>query len=457
MFLDDPDSFTVYPSITLPEDGSPPLHHDDVLAMAFCPPNILATSSYDGDVVLCNLYSGHILHRLRPYSFDEGSARANRSIDKVLFLTERMQLQEAATLVTSGADGIIRWWNVEEGYLMWETDGTHGRREGVFSMCANAANTVLVTADALGWVTVWDISQTCLDVRSPRVMPVLHSFRAHARSIVNLDLVEGFDMLVTASTDGTARMYTFAGIFVGTFGQPALWDLGNPATSPTPTTPKTPSAYAESQTSSPLNPAATCAPGGGMGDPTTLGRLSREGSRSGSDAGFASSSGNLPPLDLAPGGRTASFLDVHNPARRETDPQLQPPGASASMAAMGTLLPQLVPPRAAPRTADLLRRDYSTWYATTLFARGLRTRAPGRRQEGVAAASAARTAACAVGEARTAGLRIYHRLQPQELADVDGLIQMSGFKGKAAGDAVGLKSGAGSGVAPVGGKGAVVG
>jgi WD40 repeat protein len=34
-------------------------HTDDVLSMAFCPPNVLATSSIDGQIIIWNLESGH--------------------------------------------------------------------------------------------------------------------------------------------------------------------------------------------------------------------------------------------------------------------------------------------------------------------------------------------------------------------------------------------------------------
>ena len=35
-------------------------HKEDILSVAQCPPNLLATASYDGQVIVWNMVSGHI-------------------------------------------------------------------------------------------------------------------------------------------------------------------------------------------------------------------------------------------------------------------------------------------------------------------------------------------------------------------------------------------------------------
>ena len=40
-------------------------HSDDVMSVAFCPPNLLATASYDGEVIVWNMVSGHDFCHLR--------------------------------------------------------------------------------------------------------------------------------------------------------------------------------------------------------------------------------------------------------------------------------------------------------------------------------------------------------------------------------------------------------
>eukprot|EP00842_Homolaphlyctis_polyrhiza_P001651 jgi/Hompol1/2487/HPOL_006013-RA len=231
MFTDDPDSLTLYPTFTWPDPhiagSTNGWHEDDILSMVFCPPNILATSSYDGEIVICNLHSGHILHRLRPIDRDDQSHKLrSKSIDKVLFLQERSSNRESASLVSTGTDGLVRFWNIFFGILMCEIDGTQGRKEGIFTMVTNASNTLLFTGDALGYVCVFDIHDTAISGDSPATMPLVVSFRAHLRSVTSMDIVEGPDVLVTCSADCTIRMFTMKGEYVGIFGQTNLWELG---------------------------------------------------------------------------------------------------------------------------------------------------------------------------------------------------------------------------------------
>ncbi|KAJ1549401.1 WD40 repeat domain 95 [Cladochytrium tenue] len=95
-------------------------------------------------------------------------------------------------------------------------------------MCVNPPNTILVTGDSSGWVTAFDISLTCVDERSDITPPVVISvFRAHLRGITNVDLIES-SIIITASSDGTARLFTLQGMYVGTLGQEASWDLSLP-------------------------------------------------------------------------------------------------------------------------------------------------------------------------------------------------------------------------------------
>ncbi|KAJ3130047.1 hypothetical protein HK098_006759 [Nowakowskiella sp. JEL0407] len=228
MFADDSDSFTLYPTQIWPEEWSEPLHTDDILTMSFCPPNILATGSFDGEIVLINLVSGHVIHRLRPPFYSK-----MRSIDKIVFLLERLNNKLGASMITTGADGILRWWNTDEGYLMFEVEGTLGKGNGIYAMCVNSANSLLITGDSQGFATVWNIKETCLDDKTPmgqEIISILYFWRCHMKSIVSVEIVEPQEMIITASTDCTVRLFTIRGEFVGTFSQPELWDLGIPET-----------------------------------------------------------------------------------------------------------------------------------------------------------------------------------------------------------------------------------
>ncbi|KAI9330378.1 WD40-repeat-containing domain protein [Zopfochytrium polystomum] len=228
IFEDDASAARIRPRAVYPNKKDPtPWHHEDVLCCDFCPPFLLATGSYDGQIAISNLQSGHLIHRLKWPGADDKS-NPNRSIDKVLFLKERIMMKNAATLLTTGADGVIRWWQIDTAFLIWEMDATQGNGEGIYAMSVNSSNNLLVTGDSQGWVTVFDISLTCIDDRDEITPPnVLSVFRGHLKGIVSIDLMES-SFMVTASTDGTARVFTARNNFLPNFSHNyglGLWRL----------------------------------------------------------------------------------------------------------------------------------------------------------------------------------------------------------------------------------------
>lgn len=53
-------------------------HKEDILSLSQCPPNLLATSSYDGEIIVWNMVSGHIfchLHAPAPEGYKDQSCR----------------------------------------------------------------------------------------------------------------------------------------------------------------------------------------------------------------------------------------------------------------------------------------------------------------------------------------------------------------------------------------------
>ena len=40
-------------------------HKEDILSVSVCPPNLLATSGYDGQIIVWNMISGHKFCQLR--------------------------------------------------------------------------------------------------------------------------------------------------------------------------------------------------------------------------------------------------------------------------------------------------------------------------------------------------------------------------------------------------------
>ncbi|KAJ7995130.1 hypothetical protein DPEC_G00241370, partial [Dallia pectoralis] len=103
-------------------------HKEDILCVAQCPPSLLATGSYDGEVIVWNLASGHILCRLAsPMPTDCCHAQSqttlsnlemDSSVSCALFLRSRAlhtDFSTAACLLSSGNKGYINFWSVING------------------------------------------------------------------------------------------------------------------------------------------------------------------------------------------------------------------------------------------------------------------------------------------------------------------------------------------------------
>jgi WD40 repeat protein len=67
IFLESNDEFDCFPVKILDGGGNSVMvgHQDDISSVAFCPPNILASSSIDGVIVIWNLETGYIKSVLR--------------------------------------------------------------------------------------------------------------------------------------------------------------------------------------------------------------------------------------------------------------------------------------------------------------------------------------------------------------------------------------------------------
>ena len=148
MFLDNTDSVIIYPTHIWPNLFALEKyywHTDDILSMAFIPPSSVATSSYNGDIIIVNLNSGKITQRFNPHdNCDLNFPKQKRSIDKcrvrivdfnfsVLFLSAR-NASKTATIVSCGGDGKIRFWHWQSGICYLEKDCTFGKNQAVYSM-----------------------------------------------------------------------------------------------------------------------------------------------------------------------------------------------------------------------------------------------------------------------------------------------------------------------------------
>lgn len=159
------------------------------------------------------------------------------AIRKVLWLKRRVKLSSehaharAATLVTSCDGGYISFWNpLQEKILgaFYATDDISGR-EYVSDVETNQEeNSILVTADSMGWLKIWRISKYCTDGEDPDPPSCIHRWHAHKHSISQMELIPNTSLLVTGSSDCSIRVWNLDGDYVGSFGQESGWDLHIP-------------------------------------------------------------------------------------------------------------------------------------------------------------------------------------------------------------------------------------
>ena len=72
---------------------------------------------------------------------------------QILFLREREQESETATLLTS-AGGFIQAWSIHSGELLGQFQASIATGESVHGMTTDSNNKILVTGDSMGYITV---------------------------------------------------------------------------------------------------------------------------------------------------------------------------------------------------------------------------------------------------------------------------------------------------------------
>lgn len=198
-------------------------------------------------------------------------------IEKILFLEKRDTLNKnTAMLLTSGAEGWIRAWSIHHlGGLLGQFNGGHRVGESIYAMATDGDNEYLFTGDTMGVVKVWDITEYCTrhkytakdresrwkhlyktftylrvlyseddvpksltsrslkpenigkrppplssEPRSTFKYPLLvNSYRAHTKSISNIEFVDDRKVIITTSHDCSIRVWTLNGLFIGSFGE----------------------------------------------------------------------------------------------------------------------------------------------------------------------------------------------------------------------------------------------
>nr|XP_014351744.1 PREDICTED: WD repeat-containing protein on Y chromosome-like isoform X5 [Latimeria chalumnae] len=136
-------------------------HKEDILCIAQCAPTFLATSSYDGEIIVWNLVSGHMYCQLQtppPSNCTDGYA-VDMSVTKVVFLkTRALKSESTAPLVSSGPQGSINFWNLLNGGQLFATFVASRINSQISTITVTAEDTFLYIADHAGYIYVYDIN-----------------------------------------------------------------------------------------------------------------------------------------------------------------------------------------------------------------------------------------------------------------------------------------------------------
>ncbi|XP_058269068.1 WD repeat-containing protein on Y chromosome [Hemibagrus wyckioides] len=202
-------------------------HKEDILCIAQCPPSLIATGSYDGEIIVWNVVSGHILCRFLTPLPPHTDQVVNRSVLNLVFLKTRAldsAFTSAASLLSSGAEGDVHFWNVLNAGKYFASFKASRHEQQVTKLVVTQDDRLLFAADHVGYIYVYDIKE-CAITNEQKPPKTMNFWRAHINSITGLQIIENDQVLLTSSLDCTVRLWSIHGEFIGTFGQPEQWSL----------------------------------------------------------------------------------------------------------------------------------------------------------------------------------------------------------------------------------------
>lgn len=192
-------------------------HSDDILALAFGLPNFVATSSFDGEIIVWSMLSGHIFSRFAVTPDELDISCCNMAVSAILFLDSRSEIRNSSSLVSSGPSGKLYFWNIYTGddpVTIFQAT----KNRCITCLDTDDRNMILIAGDSTGNISIWDIHEFALCRMDTTNARMLRTWRAHTDKLTKIDLIESQAFLITSSTDCNVRLWTLKSHCIGTFG-----------------------------------------------------------------------------------------------------------------------------------------------------------------------------------------------------------------------------------------------
>eukprot|EP01051_Picozoa_sp_SAG22_P018871 SAG22_NODE_3310_length_1788_cov_1.157490_1_plen_375_part_10 len=144
-------------------------HTDDIRCLAFFAPNVLASGSDNGEIIVWTIEptNGYMRHKMSDHAQQPPrkaaeaaggffSASQEQTIEKLAFLPT------SGMLVSCGGDGCIRVWEPTRGILLHRERAGHTRGQPIMAMSVASVEkgkrTLMLTGDAAGSIKLWDLT-----------------------------------------------------------------------------------------------------------------------------------------------------------------------------------------------------------------------------------------------------------------------------------------------------------
>ncbi|CBY19162.1 unnamed protein product [Oikopleura dioica] len=203
-------------------------HKEDIISAALIGLNLLATASFDGEILIWNMVSGKVLNRIKReqiYMSMDPELESSDDVENGPFFTCLAKYQEKKKILVAGhQNGSILFYNLL-GPSPTLIAVTQVANYPISHLSLTEDGELLFCGDTNGNIYILDLFDFSFELSHTQVAPISATWRGHVDCVTLTASVDNREILLTSSLDATCRAWTFDGEYVGTFGQKEKWDL----------------------------------------------------------------------------------------------------------------------------------------------------------------------------------------------------------------------------------------